>query len=308
MPGAAKRSLAAVAYGVSAWRCFCTPSGERVAAVPAPLGMRLLTYTFVALVVPLAAVTRGRPGRAARCGPRRSRPSLSRRLHLSQLHRGDAAWPIELVGHHASLPLAFAILYQDYPFALADLFLKRALSLLTIVAVVFGVIATFGDHSTSFARFVRTRSAAGRHAGHAVGGHGSMYPSSAEPSCGSSIRSSCVGPTTERCARPSPARVQAHHDVPTLLSESVRLLAPALSADSMTWREWRPRDADEPSARPSSKGRRRPPCAGRLRLLPARGDRPRSTSTSVVTVPTSEPSAVCAGGRAAHGGRRFCLR
>jgi MFS family permease len=30
-------------------------------------------------------------------------------LHLSQLHKGDASWPVELVGHHASLPLAFAI-------------------------------------------------------------------------------------------------------------------------------------------------------------------------------------------------------
>jgi len=28
---------------------------------------------------------------------------------------------VELLGHHASLPLALAILYQDYPFALADL-------------------------------------------------------------------------------------------------------------------------------------------------------------------------------------------
>jgi hypothetical protein len=38
-----------------------------------------------------------------------------------------------LVGHHASLPLALAILYQDYPFALADLFLKRALLLVALV-------------------------------------------------------------------------------------------------------------------------------------------------------------------------------
>lgn len=30
--------------------------------VPSVLGMRLLTYTFVASVVPLAALTRGQPG------------------------------------------------------------------------------------------------------------------------------------------------------------------------------------------------------------------------------------------------------
>src|SRR6185437_5427719 len=64
-------------------------------------------------------------------------------LHLSQLHKGDASWPVELVGHHASLPLALAILYQDYRFALADLFLKRALALLAIVAVAFAAFAQF---------------------------------------------------------------------------------------------------------------------------------------------------------------------
>jgi hypothetical protein len=41
------------------------------------------------------------------------------------------------VGHHAAIPLAFAILYQDYRFALADLFLKRALTLIAIVAIAF---------------------------------------------------------------------------------------------------------------------------------------------------------------------------
>jgi hypothetical protein len=44
---------------------------------------------------------------------------------------------VELIGHHAAIPLAFAILYQDYRFALADLFLKRALTLIAIVAIAF---------------------------------------------------------------------------------------------------------------------------------------------------------------------------
>src|SRR5438128_1382699 len=51
---------------------------------------------------------------------------------------------VELLGHHASLPLALAILYQDYPFALADLFLKRALTLLALVAAAFLTIALLG--------------------------------------------------------------------------------------------------------------------------------------------------------------------
>ena len=61
---------------------------------------------------------------------------------------------MELVGHHASLPLALAILYQDYPFALADLFLKRALALLAVVSIAFVAVATFGDRSAAFAEFI----------------------------------------------------------------------------------------------------------------------------------------------------------
>ena len=56
-------------------------------------------------------------------------------LHLGQHATSSDTWPIELVGHHASLPLALVILYQDYRFALADLFLKRALTLLALIGV-----------------------------------------------------------------------------------------------------------------------------------------------------------------------------
>lgn len=59
-------------------------------------------------------------------------------LHLS----GDSAensWLVELVAHQSSLPLALAILYQNYRFAFADLFLKRSISLLLIALVAFGL-------------------------------------------------------------------------------------------------------------------------------------------------------------------------
>ena len=65
-------------------------------------------------------------------------------LHLSQHHAGEtSASAIELIGHHASLPLALAILYQDFRFAFADLFLKRALSLLLLACVVFTLYVFF---------------------------------------------------------------------------------------------------------------------------------------------------------------------
>ena len=59
-------------------------------------------------------------------------------LHLSG-DRAENSWVVELVAHQSSLPLALAILYQNYRFAFADLFLKRAISLLLLALVAFGL-------------------------------------------------------------------------------------------------------------------------------------------------------------------------
>ena len=120
--------------------------------VPSAPGMRLLTYTFVALIAPLAAATRGQPGARRALWAAALATFAVSALHLTHLHGGDASWPVELLGHHASLPLAFAILYQDYPFALADLFLKRALALLALLALAFSGILLFGQYSATFAQ------------------------------------------------------------------------------------------------------------------------------------------------------------
>ena len=132
------RAIAAAAYTVSA-----LAAALHVHAVwagwpaPSPLAMRLLTYAYIALALPVATATRGQPGaRRALWVAALSIFAVSA-LHLSQVHQGDAAWPVELLGHHASIPLALAILYQDYPFALADLFLKRALTLLVLITAAF---------------------------------------------------------------------------------------------------------------------------------------------------------------------------
>src|SRR4029079_136731 len=62
-PGSVPRLLTGVAYGVSGIAAVLhLHAAWSEAAVPSPLAMKLLTYTFIALVVPLAAVTRGRPG------------------------------------------------------------------------------------------------------------------------------------------------------------------------------------------------------------------------------------------------------
>ena len=59
-------------------------------------------------------------------------------LHLSGTGEGSS-WYVELIAHQSSLPLALTILYQNYRFAFADLFLKRAISLILLTAVAFGL-------------------------------------------------------------------------------------------------------------------------------------------------------------------------
>jgi hypothetical protein len=59
-------------------------------------------------------------------------------FHLGS-HDDQSSWYVELVAHQSSLPLALAILLQDFRFAFADLFLKRALSLMMLALVAFGL-------------------------------------------------------------------------------------------------------------------------------------------------------------------------
>lgn len=60
-------------------------------------------------------------------------------LHLVSHQGSGSSWPIELIAHQSSLPLVLAILYQNYRFAFADIFLKRAVSLILLALVAFGI-------------------------------------------------------------------------------------------------------------------------------------------------------------------------
>jgi hypothetical protein len=128
--------LLAVAYGASA----IAASVELSVLVfdpgaPSGAGLRILTWTFVALAVPLAIVTHRQPGGRRALWVSALAAFAVSALHLSELHEQGTTWRMELLGHHASIPLAIAILYQDYPFAFADLFLKRALGLIALVGL-----------------------------------------------------------------------------------------------------------------------------------------------------------------------------
>src|SRR3984893_9707698 len=242
--GPARRAVVAAAYAVSLLAGVLHARAALTGSpVPSGLAMRLLTYTFVALVVPLAALTRRQPGSRRAVWAAALATFAVSALHLSRFHQGDASWPVELLGHHASVPLAFAILYQDYPFALADLFLKRALTLVTLVAIAFVVVVTFGVQSLAFDRFLRVDP-------RQVGALVTMWVATtlAYPALRRAISwfvdSVILWRPDYRSLRATAARrVQAQDDIPALLTDLCALLTPAISARAVTWREWSsPRD------------------------------------------------------------------
>ena len=107
-------------------------------ALPWSTALMLLTIGLAILSPALLLTTRGQShGRRALWITALALFAVSA-LHLSRSHLTTSeSWPTELLGHHASIPLAFAILYQDYRFAFVDLFLKRALTVLVLVTFVF---------------------------------------------------------------------------------------------------------------------------------------------------------------------------
>jgi two-component system LytT family sensor kinase len=107
------------------------------APLPSRTALSLLTFGFLALLALLLGLTRrARQGRAVWI------VALAlfgvSALHLVR-HTGRDAWWIEVLGHQGSLLLPVAILFRDYRFGFADLFLKRALALSLTVALVLTV-------------------------------------------------------------------------------------------------------------------------------------------------------------------------
>jgi two-component system, LytTR family, sensor kinase len=107
---------------------------------PSLWALRLLTFGYVALLTTLFISTRRQEGWKKAIWASALAVFAVSALHLSH-HQGAGtdSWFVEITGHHASLPLVLAILYEDYRFAFADIFLKQALSLLILVTLAFAL-------------------------------------------------------------------------------------------------------------------------------------------------------------------------
>jgi hypothetical protein len=196
------------------------------------------------------------------------------------------------------LPLALAIRYQDYPFAFADLFLKRALALLAIVAVAFAAIATFGMRSAAFARFVQVDP---RQVSILVTlwvGTALLYPL-LRWSTTWFVDTVVLHRPDYRSLRATITHASQGCDtIPALLSTVCEMVAPALSAAFVTWREWKSSALDGALPTVTSGGD-----AAAL-VESAGGQSVPGPVATVVTVPTSEtPRYVIAIGQLAEGRR-----
>lgn len=134
-PVAGRRALVRVAYGLSATAAVLFMVERGSGTIPARSALVTLTVGYVILLV--AQLLGGERSVATR---RHVTAIALAAFAVSALHLGhDAsqpdAWYTALIGHHASIPLVLVILYQDYRFAFADLFLRRAIAIVLIVGV-----------------------------------------------------------------------------------------------------------------------------------------------------------------------------
>jgi signal transduction histidine kinase len=304
--GIASRAISIAAY------CLSTVAGGLhiydalvTGASPSLWALRLLTFGYLALLAVLFLSMRRQEGWKKAVWASALAVFAVSALHLGHHRGGDAdAWYTELAGHHASLPLALAILYEDYRFAFADIFLKRALALLALVAMAlgfyFGVAAPF------------------------LAGRTWSEPRSTGVLLGLWVTTALLYPLLRRAAnwlvdsvilrradygrlRADVAQRLTQHETPREILDGVcDALAPALSAHEIGWSEVRPIDYSGPQTLDPMESQ--PPAAakvGDVAVMRLISERPQLTDAScddyvtllegsgsksaLVFVPTTEP-------------------
>ncbi len=249
--------IVSMAYSLSTAAALMHFYAVRIAdEVPSRLALQLLTFGFSTLILILALYTRRQPGWQRALWAVALAVFAVSALHLSHRHSGAESWMSELVGHHASLPLALAILYQDYRFALADIFLKRTLALMLLAALAFGLYVLV------VAPLLLIRDAQGQLDRGALGASLGIWMSTA-----------LVYPALRRAAawfvdvvvlrrtdynelRVEIARIIAANEEPeTILTRVCARLAPVLSASEVRWIKAGPAEAEGPLVLSGRRGR-----------------------------------------------------
>jgi hypothetical protein len=133
------RLLTVAAYGLSILASvFHFRSAIFYNFAPSDTALQILTFGSLALLAGLLALNFGQTLEKKTIWITALLIFTVSALHLSSQSE-EKFWLVELVAHQSSLPLAMAILLQDYRFAFADLFLKRAFSLLLLASMAFGL-------------------------------------------------------------------------------------------------------------------------------------------------------------------------
>jgi signal transduction histidine kinase len=140
-PGARPSTLALCAYALSAVATAIQAVSVARSGAISSSALLTLTIGYVSIVLVVAVRSVGRTGSQRALTAVALAAFAVSALHLSRHTNANDSWFVELIGHHASLPLVLVILYQDYRFALADIFLKRALAILLLVSVVLAIYA-----------------------------------------------------------------------------------------------------------------------------------------------------------------------
>ncbi|HYW32580.1 MAG TPA: histidine kinase [Gemmatimonas sp.] len=129
------RALLWAAYGVSITSMVLQWLAVGRGRAPDSASLLLLTVGYGTILIGLALRHWRTPHRRGTFATAGLAVFAVMSLHLSQHREGADSVIIELLGHQGSLPLAVVLLYQDFRVAFADLFLKRALALLAVVAL-----------------------------------------------------------------------------------------------------------------------------------------------------------------------------
>ncbi len=246
-----RRALTAAAYALSGGAAALQAWGALDhGAVPARPAMLLLTVGYAAVLAVLAVRLRRQPAGRAPLAAAALAAFAVTALHLRH-HAPGESLAAHLLGDHASVPLALVILYQDYRYAFADLFLKRALTALLLVG------AGLAAHLVVLAPVAAPRLAANPAdplgaALYALVLAGAVVAAPhARRAVDALVDRLLLGRADYATLRRDLADAVAAADTPAAVLDAVAArLAPALSAGAVTWAELPPGEAGAPGAAP----------------------------------------------------------